>query len=65
MHQKYSKKHPLNLAVGDEQLIVSNQKLVDVDWKVVHTLSSKNLNKIFQPRFMITLTLLTQHGNSV
>ena len=50
-NQKFSKKHPLNMALADEALIVTNPRLVDVDWAVVHTLSSKNLNKIFQPRF--------------
>ena len=57
--QKYSKKLPLDLSISDDALTVSNPKLVDVDWRLIHTLSSKNLNKIFQPRFVITLTLLT------
>ena len=60
INQKFSKKHPLNMSLADEALIVSNPRLVDVDWQLIHTLSSKNLNKIFQPRFQITLTMLQQ-----
>ena len=62
---KTLKKFPLNFASADEHLIVSNPRLVDVDWKVIHTLSSKNLNKLFEPRFQITLTFLTQQNNSL
>ena len=47
------------MAMADDALIVSNPRLVDVDWRVIHTLSSKNLNKLFTPRFQITLTMLT------
>jgi hypothetical protein len=59
VNQKYSKKHPLDMSMADESLVVSNPKLVDVSWKVIHTLSTMNMNKVFQPRFLITLTLLT------
>ena len=41
-------------------LSVSNPKLVDVEWKVIYNLSSKHLNKLHQPKFLITLTLLCQ-----
>jgi hypothetical protein len=51
INQKYSKKLPLNVSMADEFLIVSNPRLVDVAWRVLHTISSKNLNKILQPRF--------------
>ena len=51
MTQQYSKKFPLNLAVSDENLQVSNSRIVDIEWKLLYTLSSKNLNKLFQPRF--------------
>ena len=57
--QKYNKKLPLNVSMADEFLIVSNPRMVDVDWRLVHTISSKNLNKILKPRFEITLTMLT------
>ena len=63
--QKIQKKFPLNLGVADDALAVSNPRLVDVEWKLLHTLSSKNLNKLFQPRFLITLTLLTQLGGNL
>ena len=59
INPKVAKKFPANLSVSDEALSVSNPRLVDIEWKVVHTLSSKNLNKMFQPRFQITLTMLT------
>ena len=62
---KTLKKFPLNFASADDNLIVSNPRLVDVDWKVIHTLSSKNLNKLFEPRFQITLTFLTQQSTSL
>lgn len=51
MTQQYSKKFPLNLALADENLQVSNSRIVDIEWKLLYTLSSKNLNKLFQPRF--------------
>ena len=60
---KVQKKFPLNLSASDNALIVLSPRLVDVDWKLIQTLNSKNLNKLFQPRFFITLTLLTQQGN--
>ena len=56
---KTTKKYPLNLSVSDDALSVSNPRLVDIEWKVIHTLSSKNLNKLFETRFLITLTMLT------
>ena len=62
---KTLKKFPLNFSVSDEMLCVSNPRLVDVEWNVIHTLSSKNLNKLFEPRFQIVLTFLTQQGNSL
>ena len=62
---KTLKKFPLNFSAADDMLCVSNPRLVDVDWKVIHTLSSKNLNKLFEPRFQITLTFLTQQGSSL
>ena len=58
MTGSYSKKNPLNLQLSDENLSVSNPKLVDVEWKTIYNLSSKNLNKLLQPKFLITLTML-------
>jgi hypothetical protein len=62
MTQAYSKKHPLNLAVQDENLQTGNARIVDVEWKILYQLSSKNLNKVFAPRFQITLILLSAAG---
>jgi len=36
MTQAYSKKHPLNLAVQDENLQVGNGRIVDVEWKILY-----------------------------
>lgn len=45
--QPVSKKLPLNLGSSDDALAIMNPKLVDVDWRVIYTLNSKNLNKTF------------------
>ena len=47
INPKIAKKFPANLSASDDALTVSNPRLVDVEWKVIHTLSSKNLNKLF------------------
>ena len=65
INQKYSKKLPLNLAMSDDALAVSNPQLVDCSWEIIYTLSSHNLNKLFKPRFKITLTFLTQQDQSL
>jgi hypothetical protein len=59
MTQAYSKKHPLNLAVQDESLQTGNARIVDIEWRILYQLNSKNLNKVFAPRFQITLILLS------
>ena len=51
VENKVLKKFPLNFAAGDDGLSVTNPKLVDVEWEVIYALSSKNVNKVFQPRF--------------
>lgn len=51
MTQAYSKKFPLNLSPQDDNLQVTNSRLVDIEWRILYQLSSKNLNKVFQPRF--------------
>jgi hypothetical protein len=52
------KKFPLNLQMADDKLCVGNARLVDVEWEVLHCMASKNLNRIFEPRFLIKLTVL-------
>ena len=47
LNPKIAKKLPLNLSVSDDALTVSNPRLVDIAWKVIYTLNSKNLNKVF------------------
>jgi hypothetical protein len=51
--------------MADDSLCVSNPQLVDVSWDLVYTLGSKNLNKIFEPTFKITLTYLTHQDRSL
>lgn len=60
MTGSFPKKNPLNLQLSDENISVSNPKLVDVEWKVIYNLASKHLNKLHQPKFLVTLTLLCQ-----
>jgi len=48
--------------VQDENLQTGNARIVDVEWKILYQLSSKNLNKVFAPRFQITLILLSAAG---
>lgn len=43
----------------DDAQTINNSRLVDVEWKLLYQLSSKNLNKVFQPRFQLTLIMLT------
>jgi len=47
MTQAYSKKFPLNLSLQDDNLQVTNSRLVDIEWRIMYQLSSKNLNKVF------------------
>jgi len=48
------------MQMADEHLIMSNPRIVDIEWSTVYSLASKNLNKLLQPRFKIILTLLCQ-----
>lgn len=40
--------------------MVTNSRLVDLEWRILYQLSSKNLNKLFAPRFQITMVVLSQ-----
>ena len=55
---RIDKKFPLNMSMSDDMLTVSNPKIVDIEWQTLYSLASKNLNKLMQPYFKITLTLL-------
>ena len=60
MTMKTDKKFPLNMAVSDDMLSVSNPRIVDIEWKTIYSLASKNLNKLMyfnktQPRTKIQL----------
>ena len=54
----FSKKMPINLELADDSIMVSNPRLVDVEWETVYSINGKNINRLLQPRFNITLTLL-------
>ena len=58
MSGTYSKKVPVNLELADENVIVSNPRLVDVDWETIYSINGKNVNKLLKPRFLVTLSLL-------
>lgn len=60
MAMKFDKKFPLNMGLADESLMVANPRVVDIEWRSVFSLASKNLNKLKQPVFRISLTLLCQ-----
>mmetsp|Transcript_34313 Transcript_34313/g.33531 ORF Transcript_34313/g.33531 Transcript_34313/m.33531 type:complete len:202 (+) Transcript_34313:158-763(+) len=65
MTQPYVKKFPLNLALMEDNLIVSNPRIVDFEWKIFYTHSTKNLNKVYLPRFLITMVVLTSGAGFV
>ena len=69
MSLKVDKKCPVNMSMSDDQLTVSNPRVVDIEWQTVYCLASKNLNKLMLPVFKITLTLLCQgdskHGGII
>ena len=54
----------MNLQLQDENLQVTNSRILDIEWKILYCLSSKNLNKLFVPRFQITLVVLG-HGEFI
>ena len=58
MGGNFSKKVPINLELADESVIVSNPRLVDIEWETMYAINSKNMNKLLQPQFNVTLTLL-------
>jgi hypothetical protein len=58
MTMRIDKKFPLNMSMSDDMLAVTNPRIVDIEWQTLYTLASKNLNKLMQPYFKITLTLL-------
>ena len=58
MTTKVNKTFPLNMQLTDENLSVSNPRIVDIEWQTLYTLASKNLNKLLNYRFLITLTVL-------
>ena len=58
MSGNFSKKMPINLELADDNIMVSNPRLVDVEWETVYSINGKNINRLLQPRFNITLSLL-------
>ena len=60
MQAQVSKKLPLNMQLADESLQCSNPKLVDVEWDTIYSINGKNISRLLQPRFIVTLSLLCQ-----
>ena len=58
MTGNYSKKMPVNMELADDNVIVSNPRLVDVEWETIYSINGKNINRLMQPQFMVTLTFL-------
>lgn len=58
MTANFSKKMPINLELADDNVIVSNPRLVDIEWESIYSINGKNINRLLAPRFNITLTML-------
>ena len=54
-----SKSFPLKMNMSEEILGSLNGRLVDVSWRLIYSMSSKTLNKLYMPWFLITLKVLT------
>ena len=46
MSGTFSKKMPINLELADDSIIVSNPRLVDVEWETIYNINGKNLNRL-------------------
>ena len=46
MGGSFSKKLPLNMQLADDNIQVSNPKLVDVEWETLYGINAKNINKM-------------------
>ena len=55
-----NKKFPLNANMHDDNLIVSNPRVVDIEWNTTYVLATKNVNKLMTPKFTIVLSVLSQ-----
>jgi len=58
MSGNFNKKTPVNLELADDNIMVSNPRLVDVEWETIYSINGKHINRLLQPRFNVTLTLL-------
>lgn len=58
MGGNFSKKMPINMELADDNIMVSNPRLVDVEWQTNYSINGKNINSLLKPSFVITLTLL-------
>ena len=47
------------MSLTEEILGSLNGRLMDIQWRLVYSVASKTLNKLYQPRFLITLKVLT------
>ena len=46
------------MELADDNVIVSNPRLVDIEWEAIYSINGKNINRLLAPRFTITLTTL-------
>ena len=53
-----SKQFPLRMSLNEEVLGSLNGRIVDVSWRLLYSMSSKTVNKLYMPRFLITLKVL-------
>ena len=60
MNMTLSKKFPLNSNMHDDNLIVSNPRVVDIEWNTTYVLATKNVNKLMSQKFTIVLSVLSQ-----
>ena len=46
MGGSFSKKIPINLELADDNIMVSNPRLVDVEWETIYSVNGKNINRL-------------------
>lgn len=46
MSGNFSKKTPVNLELADDNIMVSNPRLVDVEWETIYSINGKHINRL-------------------
>ena len=52
------KNQPLKMNLNEDLLGSLNGKLADISWRLYYTLSTKNMNKVYKPMFVVTLKVI-------